>query len=103
MEYITIQVPIKIPKPLYENGAVLVYAKVKGWNEEMAKDIEEVKDEDGNITQEAVKGISAEEYGISKIQETVREEYRAIMADMGAEQGRLQALETFNQLFGIKE
>lgn len=99
MEYITIEVPIKIPKPLYEAGAVVVYAKVKGWNESMMNDIEETRDEEDNIIQPFVKGITAEEYGISKIQETVREEYKAIMADMGAEQGRQKALETFNQLF----
>lgn len=92
MEFITIDVPIRIPKPLYQAGAVEAYAKLTGWTPKVLKEIDGVPTEIDNP-------ISAKDWGIAAIQTIVKNQYREIIATQGAVEGRAQAEQQFDSMF----
>lgn len=93
-KYKIINVPIKIPMPLFQAGAVEKYARLKGWTPK----VQETNPETGEIT-EVDNPMTAEEWGIKAVQDVVRNEYKEIIVAQGAVQGREQAAQMFDSLF----
>ena len=85
-----IMVPLDVPTALLQLGALELYAmKLTGWTQTVIVDGAEVANP-----------ITAVDACAGRIRGLVKEEYIALLANQGAEQGRLAALEQAKQLFG---
>ena len=93
-----INIPLEIPEQLINAGAIELYAsKFARWT----PTIKELNEEQVEV--EIENPVSAYEACVGYIREFVKEGYRAILAEQGAEQGRKQAIETFDAFFKAGE
>ena len=97
--FVLIKVPLYVPKVLYQNGAINTLAKSDGWTETV---IVTGVDENNMPTQTEVPNPKTPlVFNAEKIQQDKKDRFFEIMKNQGAETGRQQAEEQFNQLFNI--
>ncbi len=103
---VIVRVPIIVPKTLWDSGANEKLAYKRGYKDTIfvQKPFETVDPETGEtiVGEQTVEEPNPEtplEFNSRRIRDFVKEDYRSIVAEQGAQTGREQALSEFDSAF----